>query len=119
MVSEIDFLYMNRSQYVRSGILNRFANSDPPVNPLTVIQNPRFSICNASNNLLFQMASGGTVNMWNQVDDRTYTVGFSVRSERYSRDHLAYIVTQQWPGTNLFQNDVSGNGNWEVVSVTC
>jgi len=88
------------STVVSYGILNRFASSDPPANPLTI-------------------SSGGTADLWNKVDDRTYTVGFSVRSDQYSSDHLAYIVTQQWPGTNLFESDVAGNGNWEVVSVTC
>lgn len=50
---------------------------------------------------------------------RTYIIGFSVRSEQYSRLgnrlRVAYIVTQQWLGTNLSESDVAWNWNWEAL----
>jgi len=85
---------------VTYGILNRFAISDPPINPLTI-------------------TGGGTSGVFEELGNGLYSVGFSVRSDTYDMWRLKNIVTQQWINTNLFERDVGSAGNWKVLSADC
>ncbi|KAF9648262.1 hypothetical protein BDM02DRAFT_3129150 [Thelephora ganbajun] len=82
------------------GILNRFAISNPPVNPLTI-------------------ASGGTSDVFEELGNGLYSVGFGVRSNIYEAWQLRNIVTEQWINTNLFEWDVGNAGNWKILSADC
>jgi len=82
------------------GALNRFAISTPSVNPLVI-------------------AGGGTSDYFEDLGNSTYRAGFSVTSREYGLYQLTEIVTQQWPGTFLFDRDVGTIGNWKVLSVDC
>jgi len=82
------------------GIWYRFATSDPPVNPLTVVD-------------------GGTSDVFEDLGNGIYAVGFAVESDTYGSSQLKDIVTEQWSGTNLFEWDVGSAGNWMVLSANC
>ena len=66
-----------------------------------------------------QIADGGTYGVFGNIGNGLYAVGFSVKSDTYGMSQPKDMVTQQWTGTNLFQQDVGSAGNWRVLSVTC
>jgi len=87
-------------EVIAYGILNRFAISNPSANPLTI-------------------ADGGTSDVFEDLGNSTYHVGFGVKSREYGMSQLKEIVTQQWSGTFLFERDVGSIGNWKILSVDC
>ena len=57
--------------------------------------------------------------MFEDHQNGTYDIGFSVSSEEYEDRELKDIVTQQWTGTDLFEYEVKDGGKWRVTSVNC
>jgi len=57
--------------------------------------------------------------VYEEQGNGVYSVGFSVKSNEYDMWKLKEIVTQQWPNTNLFKQNVGTIGNWKVLSVSC
>lgn len=66
-----------------------------------------------------QIAGGGTSDVFKEIGIGLYSVGFSVKSDKYGAWELKDIVTHQWADTNLFERDVGSTGNWRILSVNC